>query len=85
MAAQKRSKASKRRTSTMKAVGRERRPRWARRHQFAEAVGKRRVGIPLLLSPAARTPSFPPESEVVDRPFDLDTLAQRIEAALARS
>jgi PAS domain S-box-containing protein len=52
--------------------------------QVAEAVRKRRPGIPLLFITGYAGSELPPGSEVIDKPFDLDILAQRVQAALAR-
>jgi PAS domain S-box-containing protein len=51
--------------------------------QVAEAVRERRPGIPLLFITGYAGTELPPGSEVIDKPFDLDTLAQRVQAALA--
>jgi PAS domain S-box-containing protein len=52
--------------------------------QVAEAVRERRPGIPLLFITGYAGTPLPPGSEVIDKPFDLDTLARRVQAALAR-
>jgi CheY-like chemotaxis protein len=52
--------------------------------QVAEAVRERRPGIPLLFITGYAGTDLPPGSEVIDKPFDLDTLARRVLAALAR-
>ena len=52
--------------------------------QVAEAVRERRPGIPLLFITGYAGTDLPPGSEVIDKPFDLDTLALRVQAALAR-
>src|SRR3954469_2030665 len=52
--------------------------------QVAEAVRERRPGIPLLFITGYAGTELPPGSEVIDKPFNLDTLARRIQAALAR-
>jgi PAS domain S-box-containing protein len=52
--------------------------------QVAEAVQERRPGIPLLFITGYAGTELPPGSEVIDKPFDLDTLARRVQAALAR-
>jgi PAS domain S-box-containing protein len=52
--------------------------------QVAEAVRERRPGIPLLFITGYAGTDLPPGSEVIDKPFDLDTLARRVQAALAR-
>ncbi|HEV7265292.1 MAG TPA: PAS domain S-box protein [Falsiroseomonas sp.] len=51
--------------------------------QVAEAVRERRPGIPLLFITGYAGTDLPPGSEVIDKPFDLDTLARRVQAALA--
>jgi signal transduction histidine kinase len=51
--------------------------------QVAEAVCERRPGIPLLFITGYAGTELPPGSEVIDKPFDLDTLARRVQAALA--
>jgi PAS domain S-box-containing protein len=52
--------------------------------QVAEAVRERRPGIPLLFITGYAGTALPPGSEVIDKPFELDILARRIQAALAR-
>ncbi|KAA2211586.1 response regulator [Pseudoroseomonas oryzae] len=52
--------------------------------QVAEAVRERRPGIPLLFITGYAGTELPPGSEVIDKPFELDTLARRVQAALAR-
>jgi PAS domain S-box-containing protein len=52
--------------------------------QVAEAVRERRPGMPLLFITGYAGTDLPPGSEVIDKPFDLDTLAGRIQAALAK-
>ncbi|MFC7694206.1 ATP-binding protein [Paeniroseomonas aquatica] len=52
--------------------------------QVAEAVQERRPGIPLLFITGYAGTELPPGSEVIDKPFELDTLARRVQAALAR-
>ncbi|MDN3566796.1 PAS domain S-box protein [Paeniroseomonas aquatica] len=52
--------------------------------QVAEAVQERRPGIPLLFITGYAGTELPPGSEVIDKPFALDTLARRVQAALAR-
>ena len=52
--------------------------------QVAEAVRERRPGIPLLFITGYAGTELPQGSEVIDKPFDLDTLARRVQAALAR-
>ncbi|MDB5374992.1 MAG: hypothetical protein JWP04_3634, partial [Belnapia sp.] len=52
--------------------------------QVAEAVRERRPGVPLLFITGYAGTELPPGSEVIDKPFELDTLARRIQAALAR-
>ena len=52
--------------------------------QVAEAVLERRPGIPLLFITGYAGTELPQGSEVIDKPFDLDTLARRVQAALAR-
>lgn len=51
--------------------------------QVAEAIRERRPGIPVLFITGYAGTDLPPGSEVIDKPFDLDTLARRIQAALA--
>ena len=51
--------------------------------QVAEAVRERRPGIPLLFITGYAGTDLPPGSEVIDKPFKLDTLARRVQAALA--
>jgi PAS domain S-box-containing protein len=53
--------------------------------QVAEAVRARQPGIPLLFVTGYAGIELPPGSEVIDKPFDLDTLARRVQAALARA
>jgi CheY-like chemotaxis protein len=52
--------------------------------QVAEAVRERRPGIPLLFVTGYAGTELPPGSEVIDKPFELDTLARRVQAALSR-
>jgi len=52
--------------------------------QVAEAVRERLPGIPLLFITGYAGIELPPGSVVIDKPFDLDTLALRVQAALAR-
>jgi PAS domain S-box-containing protein len=52
--------------------------------QVAEAVRERRPGIPLLFITGYAGTDLPPGSEVIDKPFELDTLARRVQAALVR-
>ena len=52
--------------------------------QVAEAVRERRPGIPLLFITGYAGTELPRGSEVIDKPFDLDALARRVQAALAR-
>ena len=52
--------------------------------QVAEAVRERRPGIPMLFITGYAGTELPPGSEVIDKPFDLDTLARRVQAALGR-
>jgi len=52
--------------------------------QVAEAVRERRPDIPLLFITGYAGIELPPGSEVIDKPFDLDNLARRVQAALAR-
>jgi CheY-like chemotaxis protein len=52
--------------------------------QVAEAGRERRPGIPLLFITGYAGTELPPGSDVIDKPFDLDTLARRVQAALAR-
>ena len=49
--------------------------------QVAEAVRERRPGIPLLFITGYAGTDLPLGSEVIDKPFDLDTLARRVQAA----
>ncbi len=51
--------------------------------QVAEAVRERRPGIPWLFITGYAATALPPGSEVIDKPFDLDTLARKVQAALA--
>ncbi len=53
--------------------------------QVAEAVRERYSGIPLLFITGYAGTELPPGSDVIDKPFDLDTLAHRVQAALARN
>jgi CheY-like chemotaxis protein len=52
--------------------------------QVAETVRERCPGIPVLFITGYAGMELPPGSEVIDKPFDLDTLARRVQAALAR-
>ncbi|MFL5254823.1 MAG: response regulator, partial [Rhodopila sp.] len=52
--------------------------------QVAEAVRERCPGIPVLFITGYAGMELPPGSEVMDKPFNLDTLARRVQAALAR-
>ncbi|WP_424139575.1 ATP-binding protein [Roseomonas chloroacetimidivorans] len=52
--------------------------------QVAEAVRERRPGIPLLFITGYAGTDLAAGSDVIDKPFDLDTLARRVQAALAR-
>jgi PAS domain S-box-containing protein len=52
--------------------------------QVAEAVRERCPGIPVLFITGYAGMELPPGSEVIDKPFNLDTLARRVQAALAR-
>jgi PAS domain S-box-containing protein len=52
--------------------------------QVAEAVRERRPGLPVLFITGYAGTELPPGSEVIDKPFDLDTLAWRVQSALAR-
>jgi CheY-like chemotaxis protein len=52
--------------------------------QVAEAVRERRPGIPLLFITGYAGTSLPDGSEVIDKPFELDALARRVQATLAR-
>src|SRR3954471_2737451 len=52
--------------------------------QVAEAVRERRPGIPLLFITGYAGTELPPGSAVIDKPFNLDILARRVQAALAR-
>ena len=51
--------------------------------QVAEAVRERRPKIPLLFITGYAGVELPPGSTVIDKPFDLDTLARLLQAALA--
>ena len=51
--------------------------------QVAEAVRERRPGLPVLFITGYAGTELPPDSEVIDKPFDLDTLAWRVQSALA--
>jgi PAS domain S-box-containing protein len=51
--------------------------------QVAEAVRARQPGLPLLFITGYAGTELPPGSAVVDKPFDLDTLARKVQAALA--
>ena len=52
--------------------------------QVAESVRERLPTIPLLFITGYAGIELPPGSVVIDKPFDLDTLARRVQAALAR-
>ena len=52
--------------------------------QVAEAVRERRPDIPLLFITGYAGNALPPGSDVIDKPFDLDTLVRRVHALLAR-
>jgi CheY-like chemotaxis protein len=48
--------------------------------QLAEAVRQQRPGLPVLFITGYATTQLPPRAEVIRKPFDLGTLARRIEA-----
>jgi CheY-like chemotaxis protein len=50
--------------------------------QVAEAVREQRPDMPVLFITGYMGTELPPASNVIDKPFNLDTLARRIEAAL---
>ncbi len=52
--------------------------------QVAEAVRERRPGIPLLFITGYSGAELPPGSDVIDKPFDLDSLARQVQASLTR-
>ena len=52
------------------------------RAAVAEAVRERRPAIPVLFITGYAGTELPPGSEVIDKPFDLDVLARRVQAAL---
>ncbi len=52
--------------------------------QVAEAVRERLPGIPLLFITGYAGMELPAKSEVLEKPFDLDALAHRIELALSK-
>jgi PAS domain S-box-containing protein len=52
--------------------------------QVAETVRERCPGIPVLFITGYAGMDLAPGSEVIDKPFDLDTLARRVQAALAK-
>jgi len=51
--------------------------------QVAEAVRERVPGIPVLFITGYARTALPPGVEVIGKPFELDTLAQRVQSALA--
>jgi PAS domain S-box-containing protein len=51
--------------------------------QVAEAVRARQPGLPLLFITGYAGTELPPGSTVIDKPFDLDTLARKVQAALS--
>ena len=51
-------------------------------HQVAEAVCGRRPGVQRLFITGYSTTELPPGSAVIDKPFDLDTLARRVQGML---
>jgi CheY-like chemotaxis protein len=51
--------------------------------QVAEAMRARQPGIPLLFITGYAGTELPPGSVVIDKPFDLDTLARKVQAALS--
>jgi CheY-like chemotaxis protein len=53
--------------------------------QVAEAVRNRQPGIPLLFITGYAGTDLPAGSQVIDKPFDLDTLARRVQALLKGS
>jgi CheY-like chemotaxis protein len=53
--------------------------------QVAEAVRERVPGLPVLFITGYAGTSLPSGAEVIDKPFELDTLAQRIQAILRGS
>ena len=53
--------------------------------QVAEVVRERRAGLPVLFITGYASTVLPEGSEVIGKPFDLDTLARRIEAMLHRA
>ncbi|MBU8538855.1 ATP-binding protein [Falsiroseomonas tokyonensis] len=50
--------------------------------QVAEAARERVPGLPVLFISGNAGTALPPGMEVIDKPFDLDTLARRVEARL---
>ena len=52
--------------------------------QVAEAVRKRRPELPLLFITGYAGAELPPGSEVIDKPFDLNTLARKVQTSLSR-
>jgi CheY-like chemotaxis protein len=48
--------------------------------QLAEAVRQQRPGLPVLFITGYAATQLPPRAEVIRKPFDLGTLARRIEA-----
>lgn len=52
--------------------------------QVAEAVRVRRPELPLLFITGDASAELPPGAEVIDRPFDLNTPARKVETSLSR-
>lgn len=59
-------------------------PKGMNGRQVAEAVRERCPAIPLLFITGYAGTDLPRGSEVIDKPFDLDTVARRVQSALAR-
>lgn len=52
--------------------------------QVAEAVRERRPELPLLFITGYASAELPPGAEVIDKPFDLNTLARKVQTSLSR-
>ncbi|MBL6081111.1 hypothetical protein JMJ56_24205 [Belnapia sp. T18] len=49
---------------------------------MAEAVREQRPGLPVLFITGYAGTTLPPGIEVIDKPFDLDTLVRRVQELL---
>ncbi len=52
--------------------------------QVAEAVRERVPGVPVLFITGYAGTRLPPGTEVIGKPFELDTLVRRVQALLGR-